>query len=257
VLLPITIGVVANPATTPIVVPKESRMPKVYLGRAAACRALPFALLVNLAACTAAEATDRARTGEPVEAEAARTATTRTGFPPVTAAAFADTTTARFADLPYGIPLEEAAARLEAKGYARSTADEDDTGDVVFRTTVDGYPSGVALMHAGGRYVKAFVTVATPDEACLPAYRTMRQTLITKYGAPDIDLRAFDSPYADGDGHEATAVRAGKAKIASSWTDARLALEVSKSLSLRLSYESVGWDAEAVTQRTARANANR
>ena len=230
-------------------------MPKVYVGRAAAGRALSLAVLVSLAACTSAEATNLAPTGGAVEAEAAPTK--QSGFPPVTAAAFVDTTTARFAELPYGIPLAEAAARLEAKGYTRSMADEDDTGDVVFRTTIDGYPSAVALMHSGGRYVKAFVTVATPDDACLRTYRTMRQTLVTQYGAPEIDVRAFDAPYADGDGHEETAVRTGKARIATSWTDARLALQVSRNLSLLVSYESIGWNEAAVQQREARANAHR
>jgi hypothetical protein len=229
-------------------------MSKPYVGRAAG-RALPFALLVGLAACTVANAADHAPAGEPVTAET--TPMKKPGFPPVTAAPFVDTTTARFADLPYGIPLGEAAARLEGKGYTRSTADEDATGDVVFRTTVGGYPAAVALMHAGGRYVKAFVTVATPDAACLRAYRTMRQTLVTQYGAPDVDLRAFAPPYADGDGQEATAIRTGNARIAASWSSRRLALQVSKNLSLRLSYESIGWNADAVRQRAAGANAHR
>ena len=71
------------------------------------------------------------------------------------------------------------------------------------------------------------------------SYKDLKETLTEKYGKPE-SYEYFSKPYEEGDGYETTAIKIEKCSYSSFWRADNLivALEISKYMQLKLSYES-------------------
>jgi hypothetical protein len=156
----------------------------------------------------------------------------------------------RFADVPWGAPSSVAKAQVRASGFTLDSVDKD--GDLTFHGTVVGRKAiGVILFTPDGKTVKARVSIVTPDDEARQVYATTVEALSRKYGEPYGNLEEFEYPYEKDDGHEETAIKMGKATIATLWrspTDeggTGVAVQISKQLNVEIIYEGPGWKGEA------------
>lgn len=107
-------------------------------------------------------------------------------------------------------------------------------------------PSQLYCVFHDGVLVKVVLALITPDEEAIAKYGDVRSSLVSKYGSPDGDYRTFTTPYYEGDGYEGQAIKMGKAKISAYWTEwegESLGIEITKALTVSLSYEGPGWPA--------------
>jgi hypothetical protein len=149
---------------------------------------------------------------------------------------------------------------LVAKTYVFEKLDED--GDQAFTGTISNVPAHIiAMFDPDGALVKVGVYLITPDEDARPKYDAVIELLSAKYGAPDLVVHRFDSPYEAGDGHEERAIKDGKAHIAACWAHGQVKTDVAQDalcskittdLTVAISYESDKWDHEA-DRRSAKA----
>ena len=111
-----------------------------------------------------------------------------------------------------------------------------------------------ALYDAHGQLEKIQIAFLTPDEDCVPLYRTLKKELQQESGKPIVDLERWDFPYNNGGhiGQEHFAIRIGRGLLATAWErhdagtmDGGVALTTSENVIVRLAYESSKWAAES------------
>ena len=162
-----------------------------------------------------------------------------------------------FAGLTWGQSPQEAKATLVAKGYEFTGIDKD--GDYDFRTDIQGTPAVVWIFVAPQiGVVKAVVSMKPRESELFSTYRSIKATLIEKYGAPEKDYHYFSSPYSEGDGNETLAVFAGKAHFVAFWPSSPSAgtayVEITQSERVAISYEAPQWPAEARRRKAKATN---
>jgi hypothetical protein len=158
----------------------------------------------------------------------------------------------QFANLPWGATRAETKRSLVDSGFVFEKLDND--GDLMFSGTIPNLGERavvVAYFAPDDNLVKVDVNIAPPDHRVLEVYRSVKESLTELYGEPTRQVERFSYPYANvaGDvGREITAIRDGKAIIASLWgghpPQDGLALDVTDQLLDRISYESAQWSAE-------------
>jgi len=111
-----------------------------------------------------------------------------------------------------------------------------------------------ALHDPDGRLEKVLIAFLTPDEDCVPLFRTLKTELLQEYGKPVVDVERWDYPYNKGGhvGQEHFALRIGRGVLATAWdrldagtTDGGVSLTTSETMIVRLAYESSRWTAES------------
>lgn len=166
-----------------------------------------------------------------------------------------------FAGVSWGSNRADVKTVLVGKGYVFDKLDED--GDLSFTGNMWNTPTRIfAMFDPQDRLVKIGVTLVTPDEDAKPKYQVAVEQLGAKYGTPDLVVHRFDSPFEAGDGKEQAAIQEGRGHFATCWTHGQKVLggvaqdalcsDITKNLTVRISYESIRWDQEA-DRRTARA----
>lgn len=158
-----------------------------------------------------------------------------------------------FAGVEWGSSPEATVKALSSSGFKNIQKDKD--GDYTFEGDLVGFKvKGVALMAREIGIVKFIVRLVTPDRKARDTYVKMKETLSEKYGDPK-SYEYFTKPYYEGDGYEDQAIRLGKGRFVSFWTDeltgAGLMLEISEQLTVDLSYESPFWSQEADRRKKA------
>ncbi|CAA9349699.1 MAG: hypothetical protein AVDCRST_MAG40-2832, partial [uncultured Gemmatimonadaceae bacterium] len=121
----------------------------------------------------------------------------------------------QFAEVPFGISAARVTAMLEKRGYTSKGVDQD--GDHMFLGSMMGAETMVYAMMSEGRLARVLVIVGTDDADARPTYAKMRETLLGKYGRPDLSIEEYDRPFRAGDGREDEAVKKGKARITTVW----------------------------------------
>lgn len=154
-----------------------------------------------------------------------------------------------FADIRWGASKEEVRKQLTSKGFIPGALDKD--GDFKFEGPLIGYKAQGMALFGDNKIAKIVVRIITPDNKAIDTYRSMKDVLSKKYGAPSSDYEFFKKPYYEGDGYEAQAIRVGKATFSCFWGSA-LNLEIHETLTVQLNYESEAWT-EEMTKRKARA----
>lgn len=153
-----------------------------------------------------------------------------------------------FADIQWGASKDDVRKQLTVKGFSPGALDKD--GDFTFEGSLVGYKAQGLALFADNRIAKIIVRIITPDNKTIDTYRSMKDVLLKKYGAPTNDFEFFNKPYYDGDGYETQAIRVGKATFACFWSGVHV--EIHESLTVQVIYESDAWAAEA-DKRRARA----
>lgn len=102
----------------------------------------------------------------------------------------------------------------------------------------------VAAIFKDNKLLKVRVVLLTDDNDAIPKYVDMRKFFTEKHGVPETDVFQFTSPYYAGDGYEQQAIKLEKAKIYAVW-GTYLSLEITKALTIGISYESPEWKAES------------
>jgi hypothetical protein len=167
----------------------------------------------------------------------------------------------RFANVVWGATKAETKQKLVSAGFTFVKEDKD--GDLQFSGSMPilGEPAVIfAFFTPGDKLVKYQVNIAPPDHRSLAVYRSVKLSLTEKYGKPSTDMEHYSYPYDDDGGavgHETTAIRNGKAVIASIWgrdeLGTGLVLSVTDKLLDQLDYESADWSAE-LARRKKRAS---
>lgn len=166
----------------------------------------------------------------------------------------------RFANIPWGSNGTTIKQLLADQGMNFVEVDTD--GDYKFKGTLSGYEAVVWGLMANGGVAKFSITLFTPDEKATQAYRDMKSTLTTKYGAPADLVESFDAPYREGDGREEQAIRQDKGHFLALWRQrvgsdtSYLGLQITEKLNLFLAYESPNWSAELDRRRAKLAKKN-
>jgi hypothetical protein len=157
----------------------------------------------------------------------------------------------QFAGIPWGSDTGTVKEKMMAAGFTFKKQDED--GDLVFEGSVLGYDARAYCLMAQGRAVKVMITIYTPDNKARETYNEMKGLLAKKYGEGQY-FKSFDPPYDEGDGYEDQAIGLGKAHFDSFWGEHKgeagtypegLFLTITEELTVRVSYESSDWGAEA------------
>jgi hypothetical protein len=153
-----------------------------------------------------------------------------------------------FSDLAWETSVSEVRNQLAAAGFTAIQTDKD--GDLRFQGVLIGYKAIGIAFFAESKLAKVAIRLITPDRKARDTYRDLKETLTKKYGPPTNSYEYFRKPYYEGDGYEEQAIRVGKARFATFWggrepSSGGLVLEIHESLTVRLSYESAIWGAEA------------
>jgi hypothetical protein len=162
-----------------------------------------------------------------------------------------------FAGVPWRSGVAAVKSVMAERGFTFDKVDAQ--GDLQFTGTVLGEESIVfALFNTDRELVKWSVVLVTPDDRTLVRYRELKAQLTERYGDPFGDIEEWKFPYDGGDhlGHEAMAIRRGKAALMAGWQTPEtsfpsVVIEVTDRMTVRASYEGPGWKAEA-DQRVAR-----
>jgi hypothetical protein len=104
----------------------------------------------------------------------------------------------------------------------------------------------------GKLYKVSILLKANPNR--LPDdYDSMKKLLVEKYGSPDEDFRFFERPYSEEDAYSTLPFKLEKATFAAYWgfppkakTGGGISVEITKNLSLRLSYYDKALEEKAV-----------
>jgi hypothetical protein len=163
-----------------------------------------------------------------------------------------------FAGVPWRSSIASVKNVMAERGFTLDKVDAE--GDLQFTGTVLGEESIVfALFNADRELVKWSVVLVTPDDRTLPRYRELKAQLTERYGDPFGELEEWKFPYDGGDhvGHEALAIRRGKAALMAGWQTPdtsfpSVVIEVTDRMTVRASYEGPGWKAEADHRRAKR-----
>ena len=165
----------------------------------------------------------------------------------------AQATAPRFAGIEWGEPPSTVREKLGTNGFVVDSLDKD--GDIDFHGTVSGNRAGGFVFFANEKAVKVSITIAVPDVDVKHEFDQMKDALTRKYGEPQLNLDHYDPPYESGDGYFVTAVKVGKAHIATAWTRAvpggkeGLVLTITQQANVQLGYESAAWNAEVDRRR--------
>jgi hypothetical protein len=162
-----------------------------------------------------------------------------------------------FANLRFGVRPATVLAAMKALQLTplASSPDQQFPFDQRFEGELKGKRAVVsALYDPNGRLEKVLVGFLTPDEDCVPLYRTLKQELHLQYGTPIVDVERWDYPYNNGGhaGQEHFALRIGRGLLATAWdrvdagtTDGGVSLTTNETMIVRLAYESSKWLAES------------
>lgn len=152
----------------------------------------------------------------------------------------------RFADLEWGASEASVRKHLRAKGYKFIEATN--RGDLEWTGTVSRrFARVTTLFTPDGNLVKVVVSFTPAEGRYYDDYIDLIEVLTRKYGDPSDAFELYEYPYRKGDGHRDTAVRMGKATLATYWQvpENNLAIEILQSLSIMIHYEGPGWNTEA------------
>jgi hypothetical protein len=148
-----------------------------------------------------------------------------------------------FADLSWGLPIENVTALLGARGLLFAQRDED--GDYVFSGPVYGRSAVVIAMLSGGVLAKVIVLQMAKDDP-QAAYAAMNRRLSDQYGPAQH--------------HEA---RNGSGQIVTEWAprttpsgESRVWSTITGTHDVAVHYESSLWTVEAQRRKASRAPAN-
>ncbi len=97
---------------------------------------------------------------------------------------------------------------------------------------------------ANNKLAKVWIRVLTEDPDARAKFQTIVGLLRGKYGAPTAECEDYTTPYYDGDGFEDQAIKVGKADFSAMW-GTQLLVQISRSLTVDISYESEAWQAES------------
>lgn len=165
--------------------------------------------------------------------------------------------TYEFAGLHWGADRPTVKAALATLGFRFDSTDAD--GDGWFRGTLTEEKAMVITwMTPQGQLSKIDVTLLTKDQDARNVYRSMKETLVSKYGSPNECVESFVKPYYEGDGYEEQAIRHGKGYFICTWgTKATgvLGIEITERLTVSIGYESPGWYAGESDRRKKKATA--
>lgn len=105
-----------------------------------------------------------------------------------------------------------------------------------------GYDCGMIGVYCSGNDVWKIVLWLDPrtDWYSLKSqYNTLKDAYITKYGEPSGDFHFFKSPYDEGDGYEALAVKSDKCRYYTIWelSNGSISLEITNDMEVKIVYE--------------------
>jgi hypothetical protein len=163
--------------------------------------------------------------------------------------------TPEFAGMPWGSSDGSVRTSLSSKGFSFEKRDAD--GDLDFKGEIDGQPVvAFAFMTPNRQLVKVQAVFLTSDGEAISFFNEMQQTLANKYGEPPKHFNFYEDPYSESDSeseHE-LAFRVGKGHLSSFWTfddGGAIWMQVTKKLTVSISYESKYWPAELARRKNA------
>ena len=154
-----------------------------------------------------------------------------------------------FAGIPWGMSADSVAARLAAAGYRENRAARTADRLAASGTLFERFVTIQARLDDQGRLARWEIDVPTQGER--DEYEIQRKLyddavaeMLSKYGRRQQAVERYRFPNARGDGHEARGIRQGTVLIRSGWTSRerdRLTIEIDRSMSVLLTYESRWW----------------
>lgn len=149
-----------------------------------------------------------------------------------------------FADMPFGSSRDEVKKMLSSKGYVFSKNLKHQ--DLLFTGEVASVKAQIGVVfNEDGKLVRTVVILLTEDKNAIAKFRSLRESLIKKYGKPKDDtVDVFLSPYEKGDGYAEQAVKLGKGLFLTQFKG-DVSLYVTEGLAVRIEYNGVLWEKES------------
>ena len=120
-----------------------------------------------------------------------------------------------FAGTAWGDAPAAVQGKLQAAGFTSLGGADQDVP--VYRGELVGTPALVLPSFAGGALNLLTVLVKAGPDSSRVAYERIVQVISGKYGGPNSVIREYSAPYAEGDGHTAEGISAGKIRLSTSW----------------------------------------
>jgi hypothetical protein len=120
-----------------------------------------------------------------------------------------------FAGTAWGDAPAAVQGKLQAAGFTSLGGADQDVP--VYRGELVGTPALVLPSFAGGALNLLTVLVKAGPDSSRAAYERIVQVISGKYGGPNSVIREYSAPYAEGDGHTAEGISAGKIRLSTSW----------------------------------------
>ncbi len=167
-----------------------------------------------------------------------------------------------FWGIPFGSPIAKAKEIILSKDGTALNKDLSDDSRIV----VDGGNFAgrsvflIVLQFEKDKLFNASVIFEVKLEArVIDFYEAMKTALNEQYFVSKKDLRQFKYPYKDGDGHETTAIKLGKARFTAFWEFPKegapsdfINLEISENLHVVLTYQDGKLATEAIQKRESK-----
>lgn len=120
-----------------------------------------------------------------------------------------------FAGTAWGDAPAAVQGKLQAAGFTSLGGADQDVP--VYRGELVGTPALVLPSFSGGALNLLTVLVKAGADSSRAAYERIVQVISGKYGGPNSVIREYSAPYAEGDGHTAEGISAGKIRLSTSW----------------------------------------
>jgi hypothetical protein len=151
-----------------------------------------------------------------------------------------------FLGIPFGVSPASVKKALSARAGAKFDQ-KNSTKDVLIYddVTVGGRKTSFVKFQFYKDQFYAAIAYYRPtlEARTIELYDQIKSDINSKYYVSDKDIKSFDYPYEDGDGHEITALRVGKATIVSGWVfpqkdgkENSIYLRITDDLFVKLSY---------------------
>jgi hypothetical protein len=143
---------------------------------------------------------------------------------------------------------ETVIAQLTSEGYTTTATALDENNLVRFNGTVLNHDAlVVTTFNQRNQLVNASVYVITDMKSgkkfptAQKNYESLKEVLITRYGAPLQSSAYFISPYEEGDGNEDVAIAVGKGTYSTYWAydNGTLGLHIDEDINVEVVYETV------------------